>query len=60
MECIEWAEPQTDRIDPSKTYYNRSRLHWALGYRPPEESEGKSEQDIGPELAASGLVLFEP
>jgi transposase InsO family protein len=42
-------------------YYNRCRLHSALGYRPPEEFEGKSErQDVGPDLAASRLALFDP
>ena len=40
-------------------YYNRCRLHSALGYRPPEEFEQKSGQrsaDAG--LAASGVTLF--
>jgi putative transposase len=42
-------------------YYNRCRLHSASGYRPPEEFEGKSErQDVGPDLAASRLALFDP
>ena len=40
-------------------YYNRCRLHSALGYRPPEEFEQKSGQrstDAG--LAASRVTLF--
>ncbi len=40
-------------------YYNRCRLHSALGYRPPEEFEGNSGQrDAEADLAASRVTLF--
>jgi transposase InsO family protein/transposase-like protein len=41
-------------------YYNRCRLHSALGYCPPEEFEGKSGQrDAKADLAASRVALFD-
>jgi transposase InsO family protein len=41
-------------------YYNRCRLHSALGYRPPEEFEGKSgQQNTEADLAASKVMLFD-
>jgi hypothetical protein len=41
-------------------YYNRYRLHSALGYRPPEEFEGESgQQDAAVELKASKVTLFD-
>jgi putative transposase len=41
-------------------YYNRCRLHSALGYRPPQEFEEKSElQNAEPSLAASKVTLFD-
>ena len=30
-----------------ENYYNRCRLHSALGYRPPEEFENESEDRVG-------------
>src|SRR5579862_6720355 len=41
-------------------YYNRCRLHSALGYRPPEEFESKSEQrDAESGDVASKVRLFD-
>jgi transposase InsO family protein len=41
-----------------ENYYNRLRLHSALGYRSPEEFEGKSGQrDTETDLAASKVIL---
>jgi hypothetical protein len=41
-------------------YYNRCRLHSALGYRPPEEFEGESGQrDAAVELKASKVTLVQ-
>ena len=40
-------------------YYNRCRLHSALGYRPPEEFEKESEQgNAGASFAASKLSFY--
>ena len=39
-------------------YYNRCRLHSALGYRPPEEfEEGSEQQNVEPHFAASTLTF---
>jgi transposase InsO family protein len=41
-------------------YYNRCRLHSALGYRPPEEYEQNSGQRVlDADLAASKVTLFD-
>jgi putative transposase len=41
-------------------YYNRCRLHSALGYSPPEEFERKSGQrSADPGVAASEVSLFD-
>ena len=41
-------------------YYNRCRLHSALGYRPPQEFEEKSGQrNTEAGVAASKVVLFD-
>jgi transposase InsO family protein len=43
-----------------ENYYNRCRLHSALGYRSPEEFEDKSRQENAePGLPASKLTLFD-
>lgn len=42
-------------------YYNRQRLHSALGYRPPEEFEQQTESPKVTESSASAtLMFFEP
>jgi putative transposase len=42
-------------------YYNRQRLHSALGYRPPEEFEQQTELPETVEDSASAtLVFFRP
>jgi transposase InsO family protein len=42
-------------------YYNRQRLHSALGYRPPEEFEQQTESPKVLENSASAtLVFFRP
>ena len=47
-------------VEVFEHYYNRCRLHSALGYRPPEEFESKSEQrDTEAGDVASKVRLFD-
>ena len=42
-------------------YYNRQRLHSALGYRPPEEFEQQAElPGAAPSSASATLAFFTP
>jgi transposase InsO family protein len=42
-------------------YYNRQRLHSALGYRPPEEFEEQTElPEVVASSASATLVFFRP
>jgi len=46
-------------LSPCEQYYNRLRLHSALGYRPPEEFEQQIEASGSAESRSATMVFFE-